>query len=71
MKIDSTGIGATLLTITFVVLKAMHYIDWSWWLVFSPLWAPLLLAIGLVLAWGIIVMVGNLGDIKITKRRIK
>lgn len=26
----------SLLTIAFVVLKLMHYIDWSWWLVCLP-----------------------------------
>lgn len=26
----------TILTLTFIVLKLMHYIDWSWWLVLSP-----------------------------------
>jgi hypothetical protein len=24
------------LTIVFVILKATHNLDWSWWLVFSP-----------------------------------
>ena len=27
-----------LLTIVLVVLKALGYITWSWWWVFSPLW---------------------------------
>lgn len=32
------GIGFfSLLTIVLVVLKAMGYINWSWWLVFSPM----------------------------------
>jgi hypothetical protein len=26
-----------LLTIVFIVLKLVEYIDWSWWLVISPL----------------------------------
>jgi hypothetical protein len=29
-----------LLAVAFIVLKLMHYIDWSWWFVLSPLWAP-------------------------------
>jgi mannose/fructose/N-acetylgalactosamine-specific phosphotransferase system component IIC len=33
MKIGFFG----LLTILFIGLKLTHYIDWSWWLVFSPL----------------------------------
>lgn len=45
----------TLLTITFVVLKALGYITWSWIWVFSPLWIPwvLIAVVGLVflIAW--------------------
>lgn len=29
-----------LLTITFLVLKLLHVIDWSWWFVLMPLWGP-------------------------------
>lgn len=29
-----------LLTIVLVILKATHYIDWSWWLVFLPVAIP-------------------------------
>ena len=36
---SSSGVGLTgLLTVLFVGLKLTHYIDWSWWWVFSPLW---------------------------------
>jgi len=35
------GIGfCGILTIIFVVLKALGYITWSWWWVFAPLWIP-------------------------------
>lgn len=27
----------TLLTILFIALKLTNYIDWSWWLVLSPI----------------------------------
>lgn len=27
---------AEILTIVFVILKATHTVDWSWWLVFTP-----------------------------------
>ena len=37
----------TLLTITFVVLKALGYLNWSWWLVFSPVWGVAALTLGL------------------------
>ena len=32
-----------LITIIFVVLKLVGFINWSWWCVFSPLWIPALL----------------------------
>lgn len=36
------GIGATgLLCIAFIVLKLCGVIDWSWWWVLCPYWAPL------------------------------
>lgn len=27
------------LTVLFVGLKLTHFIDWSWWMVLSPIWA--------------------------------
>jgi len=43
----------TALTVTFVILKALGYLNWSWWLVFAPVWiAAILLAIA-----GIIVLI--------------
>lgn len=42
---NSSGIGfCGLLTIVFITLKLTNYIDWSWWLVLSPMWIPLALA---------------------------
>lgn len=36
---SSGGIGFTgLLTILFIGLKLIGYIDWSWWWVLSPIW---------------------------------
>ncbi|RLA80916.1 MAG: hypothetical protein DRG33_01510 [Deltaproteobacteria bacterium] len=32
----------SLLGIAFVVLKLTHCIDWSWWWVLAPFWAPLI-----------------------------
>ena len=41
---SSGGIGFVgLLTILFIALKMLGYIDWSWWWVLSPLWIPALL----------------------------
>lgn len=30
----------TLLLVLFIGLKLTHYIDWSWWWIFSPIWIP-------------------------------
>jgi hypothetical protein len=46
------------LFITFLVLKLTGVIDWSWWWIFSPFWAPFALVIGVLIAvlliWGAI-----------------
>lgn len=34
-----------LLTLTFVILRLIDKIDWSWWWVLSPLWIVFLIAI--------------------------
>jgi hypothetical protein len=54
----SGGIGFFgLLTIVFITLKLLGYIEWSWVWVLSPIWAPflLILIIGipltLILCW--------------------
>ncbi|MES2586988.1 MAG: hypothetical protein V4536_08725 [Pseudomonadota bacterium] len=48
---SSGGIGfCGLLTVLFVGLKLTDFIDWSWWLVLAPIYAPFLLAILLLLA---------------------
>jgi hypothetical protein len=45
MKIDFPGI----LTIVFVIFKVTGYIDWSWWIVFSPLIIVFAIALFVVL----------------------
>jgi len=34
-----------LLTIVFITLKLTGVIDWSWWLVLSPIWGSALLGV--------------------------
>lgn len=49
-KHTASGMGfCGWLTLLFIALKLTGYIDWSWWWVTSPLWAPLVvvLAVGL------------------------
>lgn len=53
-----TGIGfGPLLFLVLLVLKLCHQIDWSWWWVTAPLWAPIAILafvfIGAV-AWGVV-----------------
>ena len=47
---DSGGIGFTgLLTIAFIVLKLLGKIDWSWWLVLSPVWVAIGLSVFVII----------------------
>jgi len=55
LSLSLPGGGVSLLTIVFVVLKVMGYIDWSWVWVFSPLWIAASVVIFVLL---IIVAVG-------------
>ena len=56
-----------LLTIAFVVLKLMHYIDWSWWLVLSPVIIaysiPVLMFAWFILFSGVLAVVAILKSI--------
>jgi len=47
-KISLGGLCPTLLTLLFVYLKATGSIDWSWWIVFCPLWIPIALLFGII-----------------------
>ena len=49
VEVDNGGILLTLLTVLFVALKLTHQIDWSWWWVLAPVWAPIALVL-LILA---------------------
>lgn len=52
---QNNGIGFVgLLTILFIGLKLTNYINWSWWWVLSPLWAPIALIAGLLAILGIV-----------------
>jgi hypothetical protein len=49
--------GPSLFTLTFIVflvLKLTGHIDWSWWYVTAPLWAPVLFIIGALAGAGIV-----------------
>ena len=43
-KTTSSGIGfGSALLLTFIILKLVGVIDWSWWWVLSPIWIPVVL----------------------------
>jgi hypothetical protein len=47
---SSSGIGFFgLLAIAFIVLKLTNYIAWSWFWVLSPIWAPLVFVIAVLI----------------------
>ena len=37
---------AMLLTLVFLCLKIFDKVDWSYWIVFMPLWLPICIAVG-------------------------
>lgn len=39
-----------MLTILFIGLKLGNIIDWSWWWVLAPMWLPLTVVVGIMLA---------------------
>lgn len=52
---SSSGIGVTgLLGVSFVTLKLMGYIDWSWWWVTLPFWGGLALLLIVALVVGVL-----------------
>lgn len=67
-KSASSGLGLTsVLLVIFIVLKALKFIDWSWWWVFSPVWIPLALLIATGVLYTIVAIIASL----IGKRAIK
>lgn len=55
---SSSGIGFFgLLTILFITLKLIGYIDWSWWWVLAPLYMPITIIIFILM----IVFLGKIG----------
>ncbi len=50
------GIGFFgLLGIVFITLKLTGFIDWEWWIVLSPIWGSILLA---VIMLAVLVIIG-------------
>ena len=49
-KGTSGGIGFVgLLTITFITLKLLGKITWSWFWVLSPIWIPIIICVAIII----------------------
>lgn len=58
VKQSGGGIGfCGLLVIAFIVLKLINVINWSWWWVLAPIWAPIAIAIVIIVLYlGILII---------------
>lgn len=57
---QNSGVGFLgLLTITFIVLKLTHVINWSWWWVLAPTWITFVVVFALFLAAGVVLWINN------------
>jgi phosphoglycerol transferase MdoB-like AlkP superfamily enzyme len=54
---NSSSISATLLGITFIVLKLTHVIDWSWWWVLAPFWGGFAILLFVLAVFGLFVFI--------------
>ena len=59
IKINVGMSFTTLLTLSFIILKLTHVINWAWWIVLAPLWIGLALAIFVSIVLAIIAVVIN------------
>jgi phosphoglycerol transferase MdoB-like AlkP superfamily enzyme len=50
---------ANALGLAFIILKLCHVIDWSWWWVTAPFWAPLAVILAILLV--VILVVAGVG----------
>ena len=65
------GIGfAGLLTIVFIVLKLTHVIDWSWWLVISPMLVSMALGLVTLATIGIVLLFMKASDKRAHKKAV-
>ena len=62
-NVRSGGIGFFgLLGIVFITLKLVGVIDWEWWLVLTPIWVPMAIALIVLLFmffWAIVKEIGR------------
>ena len=53
-----------LLGVAFIVLKLLHVIEWSWWWVLAPFWAPLALVAIILIIIGIVIVATCVKNVK-------
>lgn len=53
INVVPSGLFLQLLTVLFIGLKLTGHIDWSWWWVLAPLWAPFAIVFGI---WGVLML---------------
>lgn len=51
--------GNSIIFAIFFLAKVTGYIDWSWWLVTAPLWAPWVIIFGIFFIWLVIYIMVN------------
>ena len=57
IKIECISPLSVVVFLAFFFAKIYNLIDWSWWWVFSPLWIPLTIIIGLIAIFVIIYLI--------------
>ena len=68
-EVTNSGIGFFgLLTILFIGLKLSGHIDWSWWWVLAPMWAPFSFVLAVILMICLIFFIADLIDNAWTRR---
>lgn len=55
MKFEIIGEGFILLFSILLALKLFNVVDWSWWIITMPVWAPALVALGVILAFAYLI----------------
>ena len=60
VNIQLTGVLNVIVFLAFFLAKIFDKIDWSWWWVFSPLWIPMVILLGIlaVIAIGYLLILG-------------
>lgn len=64
---DKIMITIFVVTALFVILKLTSVLQWSWWLVFSPVWIPVALLFIVLIAWQLFNVIDALMDKEVNR----